>query len=64
MTHDMGGAASPVMIAAMTVMMLAMAGFSLAHLARAVPATWRARLRHTTRRSASLPAATGKEGTR
>jgi hypothetical protein len=39
--------------------------FSLAFLARAVPAAWRARVRHAARRLASpLTAITGKEGTR
>jgi len=61
MAHDMGGA---VMITAMAVMMLAMGGFSLAFLARAVPAAWRQRIRHAVRRPASLPAATSKEGAR
>jgi hypothetical protein len=50
--------------ALMIVMMLAMSGFSLAFLARAVPAAWRGRIRHAARRLASPPAATGKEGTR
>ena len=60
MTRDMGG---PLMIAAMTVMMLAMAGFSPAFLARRVPAAWRERIRHAIRRPAGQPAA-GREGTR
>ncbi len=60
MAHDMGGA---VMITAMIVMMLAMGGFSLAFLARAVPAGWRERIRHAIRRPTRLPAAS-KEGAR
>jgi len=49
--------------AVMIVMMLVMGGFSLAFLARAVPAAWRERIRHAIRRPASLPAAS-KEGAR
>ena len=60
MAHDMAGAAGAVMI----VMMIVMGGFSLPFLARAVPAAWRGRIRHTVRRLASLPAGTSKEGTR
>jgi hypothetical protein len=60
MAHDMGGA---VMITAMIVMMLAMGGFSLAFLARAVPAAWRQRIRQAIRRPARLPAAS-KESAR
>jgi hypothetical protein len=49
-------------------MMLAMSGFSLVFLARAVPAAWRGRIRHAARRLASpltaTSATTGKEGTR
>jgi hypothetical protein len=60
MAHDMSGTAGALMI----VMMLAMSGFSLAFLARAVPAAWRGRIRHAARRLPGLPAATGKEGTR
>lgn len=60
MTGDKGGA---VMIAAVTVMMLAMAGFSLAFLARAVPAAWREHIRRALRRPAGLPSAV-REGTR
>jgi hypothetical protein len=56
MAHDMAGLAGALMIV--------MGGFSLAFLARAVPATWRGRIRHAARRLASPPAATGKEGTR
>ena len=63
MAHDMGGAAGALMIAAMIVMMLLMGGYSLAFLARAVPARWRGRTRHAIRRPAGLPAG-GKEGTR
>lgn len=59
MTGDMGGAAGVVMIA----MMIVMGGFSLAFLARAVPARWRGRIRHASRRPAGLPAG-GREGTR
>jgi hypothetical protein len=55
MGQTMSGAADAVMI----VMMLAMAGFSLAFLGRAVPAAWRERFR----RRASLRA-DGKEGAR
>jgi hypothetical protein len=60
MAHDMAGLAGALMI----VMMIVMGGFSLAFLARAVPAAWRGRIRHAARRLASPPAATGKEGTR
>ncbi len=60
MAHDMAGAAGAVMI----VMMLVMGGFSLAFLARAVPAAWRGRTRHAVRRLANAPAGTSKEGTR
>ena len=60
MTHDMVGATGAVMI----VMMLVMAGFSLAFLARAVPGAWRGRIRHAARRLASLPTGTSKDGTR
>ncbi len=59
MTRDMGGAVGAVMI----VMMLVMGGFSLAFLARAVPARWRERIRHAIRRPTGLLAG-GKEGTR
>jgi hypothetical protein len=59
MAHDMGGA---LMTAAMLVMMLAMAGFSLTFLRRAVPPAWRARIRHAARRSAGLPGTASKEG--
>ncbi len=61
MAHDMGGA---LMTAAMIVMMLAMAGFSLAFARRAVPAAWRERIRRAIRRPAGLPGAGGKEGAR
>lgn len=61
MGHGMGGA---VMTTAMIVMMLVMGGFSLAFLARAVPAAWRERIRHAIRRPASLPAGTSKDGAR
>jgi hypothetical protein len=61
MAHDMSATAGALMI----VMMLVMSGFSLAFLARAIPAAWRARIRHAARRLASpLTATTGKEGTR
>lgn len=60
MAHDMSGTAGALMI----VMMLAMSGFSLAFLARAVPAAWRGRIRRAARRLASPPATAGKEGTR
>ena len=60
MAHDMAGLAGALMI----VMMIVMGGFSLAFLARAVPAAWRGRIRHAARQLASPPAATGKEGTR
>jgi hypothetical protein len=62
MAHDMSGATAVLMI----VMMLAMSGFSLVFLARAVPAAWRGRIRHAARRLASPLTATtaSKEGTR
>jgi hypothetical protein len=63
MAHDMGGAVAAVMITAMIVMMLVMGGFSLAFLARSVPAAWRARIRHAIRWPTSL-AGTSREGTR
>jgi hypothetical protein len=56
MAHDMS--------APTAVLMIVMGGFSLAFLARAVPAAWPGRIRHAARRLASPPAATGKEGTR
>jgi hypothetical protein len=60
----MSGTAGALMI----VMMLAMSGFSLFFLARAVPAAWRGRIRHAARRLAgpltATTATTGKEGTR
>jgi len=59
MAHDMGGT---LMTAAMIVMMLAMAGFSLTFLRRVVPPAWRAR--HAARRSAGPPGTAGKEGAR
>ena len=61
MGHNMGGA---VMIAAMTVMMIVMGGFTLAGLARFVPAAWRARARHAIGRLWSRPAPAGKQGAR
>jgi hypothetical protein len=64
MAHDMGGAAGALMIAAMTVMMLVMAGFWMASLGRAVPAAWRAHIRRPARRPASLPGTAGQEGAR
>ena len=60
MAHDMSSTVTVLMI----VMMLAMSGFSLAFLARAVPAAWRRRIRHAARRLAGLPAVAGKEGAR
>jgi hypothetical protein len=62
MAHQMSGAAGAAMIAVMTMMMLAMAGFSLRYAARAVPAAWRERIRRAIR-AAGRPAATGGEGT-
>lgn len=63
MAHGMAGPAGAAMVALMVVMMLAMGGFSLVFLARAVRTAWRWRLRHAARRLAGLPATTGK-GTR
>jgi hypothetical protein len=60
MGRDMGGAAAAVMI----VMMIVMGGFSLAGLARLMPAAWRARAGRALRRPGSLPAPSGKEGAR
>jgi hypothetical protein len=60
MTHDMSGATAILMI----LMMLAMAGFSLAFLARAVPAAWRGRIRAAVRRPATPLAGTRKDGAR
>jgi hypothetical protein len=57
----MSSAADALMIAAMTVMMLAMAGFSLAFATRAVPAAWRERLRRAARR---LAGTASREGVR
>jgi uncharacterized membrane protein len=61
MAHGMGGA---LMTAAMIIMMLGMAGFSLAFLRRAVPAAWRERIARAARRPAGLPHMDGKEGAR
>jgi hypothetical protein len=61
MAHGMGGT---LMTAAMIIMMLGMAGVSLAFLRRAVPATWRDRIARAARRTAALPGTPGKEGAR
>jgi hypothetical protein len=61
MRGDMGGAG---MITAMILMMLVMAGFSLAALARYLPAAWRARARQAITRPGTLAHRAGKEGAR
>jgi len=60
MGSAMGGSAAALMI----VMMIVMGGFSLAALARWVPAAWRARVRRAVRRPGSLPAPAGKDSAR
>ena len=60
MGSAMGGSAAAVMIA----MMIVMGGFSLAALARWMPAAWRPRARQAIRPRGCRPAPAGKEGAR